>query len=86
MWCTCLYAKNMSKMIQIRNVPDHVHSVLKSRAAQDGMSLSDFWKRELASIAERPSMREWLVRARQAKPIASKRSAAQIVRELRDAG
>ena len=76
----------MSKMIQVRDVPDQVHSILKSRAAQEGMSLSDYLKKELASIAERPSMREWLARARQVKPIASKRSAAQIVRELRDAG
>jgi hypothetical protein len=30
-------------------------------------------------------MREWLESARQAKPISSKRSAARIVRELRDA-
>ncbi len=76
----------MSKMVQIRDVPDQVHSILKSRAAQEHMSLSDYLKKELASIAERPTMHEWLARARQAKPIASKRSAAQIVRELRDAG
>ena len=30
-------------------------------------------------------MREWLERAREARPIPAKRSAAQIVRELRDA-
>ena len=32
----------MSKMIQIRDVPDQVHAVLKARAALEGMSLSDF--------------------------------------------
>jgi hypothetical protein len=30
----------MSKMIQVRDVPDLVHRTLKSRAAREGMSLS----------------------------------------------
>ena len=75
----------MSKMIQVRDVPDEVHSTLKARAAREGMSLSDFIKRELEHSAERPTMREWLESTRQAKPIPTKRSAAQIIRELRDA-
>lgn len=82
---TCLYAECMSKMIQVRDVPDQVHSVLKERAAREGMSLSDFIKNELERTAERPTMRDWLDGARRAKPVFSKRSAAQIVRELRDA-
>ena len=81
---TCLYAEDMSKMIQVRDVPDQVHSTLKARAAGEGMSLSDFIKRELERSAEQPTMREWLERTRQAKPIPTKRSAAQIIRELRD--
>jgi hypothetical protein len=48
------------------------------------MSLSDFLKRELALVAERPTIEEWLERAQHAKPIRSKRSAAQVIRELRD--
>jgi hypothetical protein len=48
------------------------------------MSLSDFIKRELERAAERPTMREWLERTQQSKPIPAKRSAAQLVRELRD--
>lgn len=71
-------------MIQIRDVPDSVHGTLKSRAAREGMSLSDFIKRELERVAERPTMREWLERIEQAKPIPVKRTAAQIIRELRD--
>jgi plasmid stability protein len=74
----------MSKMIQVRDVPERVHSTLKARAAREGMSLSDFIKRELESTVERPSMREWLELTQRAKPIRVKRSAAQIVRELRD--
>ena len=81
---TCLYAEDMSTMIQVRDVPEQVHSTLKARAAREGMSLSDFIKKELERAVERPTMREWLERTAQAKPIPSKRSAAQIVRELRD--
>lgn len=81
---TCLYAEDMSKMIQVRNVPEHVHGTLKSRAAREGMSLSDFLKKELARAAERPTMQEWLERTQQAKPIRARRSPAQVVRELRE--
>ncbi len=73
-------------MIQIRDVPERVHSTLKARAAREGMSLSDFIKRELEYAVERPTMREWLERTEQARPISTKRSATQVVRELRDAG
>jgi plasmid stability protein len=71
-------------MIQVRDVPDEVHGILKSRAAREGMSLSDFIKRELEHVAERPTMREWLDRARQNKPIRANRTAAQMIRDLRD--
>jgi antitoxin FitA len=74
----------MSKMIQVRDVPEEVHSTLKSRAAREGMSLSDFIKRELARAAERPSMLEWLERTQQAKPIRTNRGSEQVIRELRD--
>jgi len=72
-------------MIQVRDVPDQVHSTLKVRAAREGMSLSDFIKRELERTAERPTMREWLELTQRIRPIPAKRSAAQVVRELRDA-
>jgi antitoxin FitA len=74
----------MSKMIQIRDVPDQVHSILKARAAREGMSLSDYIKRELERTAERPSLKEWLQRVRQAKPIPLKQSTQQMIREMRD--
>jgi plasmid stability protein len=45
-------------MIQVRGVPERVHNTLKSRAAREGMSPSDFIKKELERMAERPSMHE----------------------------
>ena len=74
----------MARMIQIRNVPEQLHNTLKARAAREGLSLSDFIKRELERVAARTAMQEWLERTSQAKPIRTRRSAAQVVRELRD--
>mgnify|MGYP001545112960 CR=1 FL=1 len=43
----------MSKMLQIRHVPDSVHRKLRARAALAGMSLSDYLRKELELSAER---------------------------------
>ena len=83
--CDALYANSMSKMIQLRDIPDQIHSTLKARAAREGMSLPDFIKRELERTVERLGMSEWLDRTRKAKRIPMRRSAAQVVRELREA-
>jgi hypothetical protein len=74
----------MPKMIKVLDVPDSIHGTLKSRAARNGMSLSDFIKRGLERVAERPTMQEWLERTQQVKPISSRRTGAQVIRELRD--
>ena len=37
----------MSKMIQLRGVPDALHRQLKARAAMSGLSLSDYLLREV---------------------------------------
>ena len=47
------YGCEVSKMIQIRHVPEDVHRELKARAARAGMSLSDFLNAELARLAAR---------------------------------
>jgi plasmid stability protein len=48
----------MSTMIQIRNVPEALHRKLKSRAALEGMSLSDYLLAELRRLAEKPTLAE----------------------------
>lgn len=77
-------AGDMSKMIQIRDVPDDLHWLLKTRAARMGMSLSDYLKRELARIAETPTLDEMLDRIRQREPIELKQSIEDIIREDRE--
>jgi len=52
------YARRMAKMIQLRNVPDALHRVLKAHAAMAGMSLSDYLLAEIKEIAERPTLTE----------------------------
>lgn len=52
----------MTKMVQIRNLPEETHRILKARAALAGMSLSDYLVRALADLAERPSQDELLKR------------------------
>lgn len=81
---TRFYAGSMSKMIQIRDVPEELHGTLKARAAQEGMSLSDYLKRELQRTVARPTMREWLERASRLKPVAASKSSAQMIREVRE--
>ena len=74
----------MPKMIQIRNVPDSVHRKLKSRAALQGMTLSDYLKRELQHIAEAPTLDEILEWAQNQPPIHLSRPVEDLVREDRD--
>lgn len=71
-------------MIQIRDVPDELHSTLKARAARGGMNLSDYIKRELERVAERPTIKEWLQRTQEAKPTRTKQTAAEVIRAMRD--
>ena len=69
MGCTFNYASSMTKMIQIRNVPDHVQRKLKARAALAGMALSDYLLAEVRILAERPTVTELLERVAQRRGI-----------------
>jgi plasmid stability protein len=74
----------MPKMIQLRNVPDTLHRTLKARAANAGMSLSDFLIAELRTTAERPTLQEFFARLHTREPVTLPISAARAVREERD--
>ena len=70
-------------MIQIRNVPDDLHRKLKVRAAEKGMSLSDYLRSEIEWLAERPTTEELLDRLQKLPPVEGVNAAA-IIREVRD--
>ena len=74
----------MSKMIQVRNVPDGVHRSLKAKAALAGMSLSDFLLAEIRHLAERPTMVELRERLHRRSQVELSESAAEAVRRERD--
>lgn len=74
----------MSKMIQLRNVPDALHRTLKARAARAGMSLSDYLLAEIREVAERPTLAEFREGLHQRKPVAAQFDTARLVREERD--
>ena len=76
----------MSKMIQIRNVPEDVHRRLKARAAQQGMSLSEYLLREITRSAEAPTDDELWSRLRTRKTVEPEVTPALMVREERDSG
>jgi len=74
----------MSVMIQIRNVPDELHRTLKSRAAKQGMSLSDYLLAELRQMAALPTLEEMYERLQQRSRVNPDVSSARLIREERD--
>jgi antitoxin FitA len=70
--------------IQIRNVPPELHRKLKARAAEQGLTLSEYLLREAERAVERPTIQEVTRRIR-ARPL-SKLTArpADLIREDRE--
>ena len=75
----------MSKMIQIRNVPDALHRGLKARAAMAGMSLSDYLLVEIREIADKPTLIELRERLHRRKPVSAQIDTAGLIRKEREA-
>jgi plasmid stability protein len=75
----------MSKMVQLRNVPDSLHRKLKARAAMEGMSLSEYLIGEVSRAAERPSLLELRQRLAQRRRVHTRIPPARAVRDERDA-
>ena len=74
----------MSKMVQIRNVPDALHRTLKGRAAHSGRTLSDYLLAELERLASRPTRDEMLTRIHGRKRVTLKTPAAVAIRKERE--
>jgi len=75
----------MSKMIQLRNVPDTLHRKLKARAALAGMSLSDYLLSEIKEIADKPTLAEFRERLGRREPMEIGVDVARMIREEREA-
>jgi len=76
---------HMSKMIQIRNVPDDLHRQLKIRAAAAGMNMSDYIKRELDLRTRKSTIRQIAARrdGRGRKSTGTIQDTVDIIREAR---
>jgi plasmid stability protein len=74
----------MSKMVQIRNVPEALHRKLKVRAADSGQTLSDYLLAELERLAARPTRDEMLTRIRRRQRVSLRTPAAVVIREERE--
>jgi plasmid stability protein len=83
MQCACYGAERMANL-QVRNVPEELHRALKARAAQMGMSLSDYALIELRRAAERPTREEVLARIAGRPRPKLRESPADIIRAARD--
>lgn len=80
----CMYHPQMARTIQIRDVPEHVHRTLRGRAAQAGISLSDYVLEDLTRLAERPAVADVLRRASERTGGAATGAIVEAVRSGRD--
>jgi plasmid stability protein len=75
----------MPKTIQIRNVPDDLHRKLKVRAAQAGMTLSDYLLSEIEQVAEKPTLSEMMERLPTQETVKLDELPEVTIRRMRDA-
>ncbi|HEX5526273.1 MAG TPA: hypothetical protein VFX44_03620 [Solirubrobacterales bacterium] len=85
MSATRVNVEHMSKMIQIRNVPDELHKELKLRAVAAGMSMSDYIKRELSRKSRKSTIKEIRARSkgRSAGSTLTTQDVVDAIREMR---
>jgi plasmid stability protein len=75
----------MGILLQVRDVPDDVHRVLKARAAMAGLSLSEYVRDVLERDASRPTPAELAARIK-ARGSAQVAPSETVVRSLREHG
>lgn len=71
-------------MIQLRNVPEHLHRKLKARAALEGLSLSEYLIREIMQSAAAPTIEELRERIASRAPVELPIPVAEAVRQERE--
>jgi hypothetical protein len=75
----------MSVHLQIRDLPDKLHRILRRRAAARGQSLRQYTLEVLREHCRQPTLDEWLDDLGRLKPIALSTPAAEAVRQAREA-
>lgn len=74
----------MPKMLQVRNVPDRVHRILRERAIRRGKTLSSYVLAELAQLASEPTLDEWLDEVHRQPPVRLRSKVSDLVRRERE--
>jgi plasmid stability protein len=74
----------MGVLVQIRDVPEETHRVLKARAALAGVSLSEYLRSMLTRAAARPTPEELTARIATRERVELPESSAATVRRIRD--
>jgi plasmid stability protein len=73
----------MSKLLQVRHLPDALHRRLKVRAAQRGLTLSDYVLSILRRADAEPSIDEWLETLRTQPQTELSSTPAELIRSAR---
>jgi plasmid stability protein len=74
----------MGKMVQIKDVPDDVHRILKARAALAGLTLTEYARWSLEEAARRPSRDELVAELSAIEPVATGETAADALARIRN--
>ncbi len=78
--------QSMGVLLQIRDLPEEVHRVLKSRAAASGTTLTQYVRSLLTRSAYRPTPEELSARIHTRGTVRLDEASQQSVRHLRDHG
>jgi antitoxin FitA len=70
----------MSKMIQVRNVPEELHRELTRRAKLRGLTLTDYLQQLLEQEVSRPMPEEVFARIRTREPVELPGDVAEVLR------
>lgn len=76
----------MGVLLQVRDVPEHVHRTLKARAAAAGVSLSEYVRVVLERTASRPTPAELAARIAARGAAEPSQPSEATVRSLRERG
>ena len=75
------YPRSMAVHLQIRDLPDEIHEVLRRRAATRGLSLRQYTLEVLQEHCSLPTLDEWLDSLNRLTPASLSLPAAEAVRE-----
>lgn len=74
----------MGILVQIKDVPEETHRILKSRAALGGVSMSEYLRAMLVRAAARPTPEELTARIAGRERVELPEPSEVIVRRIRD--